>query len=87
MPTVAGAATDNSRTITRVGAQGSQGYVVFSVPPRLGCNGLLYLDLTTNGGMAAYSLLLTAYQGGKQISRVDYHQLNTGVCWIDLVEF
>jgi len=83
----AAATTEYNKTISRVGAQGSNGYVVFTVPPTGSCSyGNVYLNIGTDAGKAYYSLLLTAYAQGRPISRIDYTN-TAGTCTVDLIEF
>lgn len=81
------ATIEYNKTIAHVGTQGNNGYVIFSVVPTAGCNfGGIYLNLTTDGGKASYSLLLTAYASNRLISRIDYTKGPDGTCTVDLVE-
>jgi hypothetical protein len=50
--------------------------------------GLIYLDITTNFGRAAYSQLLAAKNTGQQLSRIDYVQAGGAgsMCTLQLVE-
>lgn len=82
----ASAISEYNKAIAHVGAQSSNGYVIFVAPPTGGCSfGNVYLNITTDSGKAYYSLLLTAYAAGRSISRVDYTN-TAGTCTIDLVE-
>lgn len=82
----ASAISEYNKAIAHVGAQSSNGYVTFTVPPTGSCSfGNIYLNLTTDSGKAYYALLMTAYAGGRPISRVDYTN-TAGTCTIDLVE-
>jgi hypothetical protein len=82
------ATTEYNKTIVHVGAQGSNGYVIFSVPPTADCSwGNVYLNITTDAGRAYYALLLTAYTSNRPISRIDYTKdANSGTCTVDLIE-
>jgi hypothetical protein len=82
----ASAISEYNKAIAHVGAQSSNGYVTFTVPPAGSCSfGNIYLNLTTDSGKAYYALLMTAYMGGRPVSRVDYTN-TAGTCTIDLVE-
>ena len=82
----ASAITENGKTISHVGAQSGQAYVMFTAPPSGSCNfNVIYLDVSTDAGRAYYTILLTAYLQNKTLSRVDYHT-SSGNCYIDLVE-
>jgi hypothetical protein len=70
-----------------VGVQWNNGFVHFSTPFTETCGyNALYIDLSVEGGRAAFSTFLTARAAGVTISRVDYTQRADGTCWVDLVE-
>ncbi len=84
-------ATDNNKTITKIGVQGNIAYI--SVTPAITLSGgclfnILYVgDITTASGKAFYATLLTAYSQGKPLSRVDYSNGGTGQqCFVTLLE-
>lgn len=87
MSTPAMATVEYNKAIAHVGVQGSMGYVTLSVAPSAGCNwGGVYLNVTTDGGKALLSLLLTAYASGRPLSRIDYTKAADGTCTADLIE-
>ena len=80
------AIAESGKTISHVGVQSGQAYVMFTVPPSGGCSfNDIYLDINTDAGKAYYTLLVTAYSQGKPLSRIDYHN-SSGTCYVDLVE-
>ena len=90
-PAFAASATDNNKTIVKIGAQFGSAYIAFS--PALTIAGgclfdIVYIaDLSTAAGKSYYATLLTAYSQGKPISRVDYGNTSTGgQCFVTLVE-
>jgi hypothetical protein len=86
-PAPVGATSEYNKAISHVGAQGTNGYVIFAAPPTAGCNwGNVYLNITTDSGRAYYALLLSAYASNRPISRIDYTRAADGTCTVDLVE-
>lgn len=87
LPVPACATTQSNMALVHLGAQGNLAYVNFTTILTDTCSwGNLYMDLATDAGRAAYSMLLTARASGKALSRVDYHS-SAGTCFVDLVEF
>lgn len=80
--------TDYNRTIGHLGVQGSNAYFDVKEGFTLNCEwGMVYMDITTDPGKAAYAELLAAKLAGKQLSRVAYTQASSGgMCTLALVE-
>ena|SRR5579872_1158909 len=95
---VSGAAiaqSDFSKSISQLGVQvqpaNAPSLAYFSVNGgfTLSCAyGLVYLDITTDFGRAAYAELLAAKNAGQQLSRIDYTQSGgaNSMCTLQLVE-
>jgi hypothetical protein len=84
-------ATDNNKTIVRIGTQATQAYIELSPALTIagGCLfGIAYVENTSTAeGKAFYATLLTAYSQGKPLSRVDYgNSASGGQCFITLLE-
>ena len=81
-PMIANADTVGPVTVSAVGVQGGQIYIMSPDLPG-SCSGIVYLD--ENSGYAEYvmSIALSAKVSGTRLSRVDYEQ--TSPCKIDLV--
>lgn len=78
-------------TIGALGIQQMNAYFAITPALTLGCNyNNIYIDVggDANGywGRTQFSELLAAKVSGKQLSRIDYHQDSSGMCWLDLVE-
>lgn len=86
------AVEDYNRTIDRLGAQagGASGHVAYiSVVEGWsgGCAfGVVYLDLNTIWGRAAYASALAAKHAGKRLSRVNYAVGSGFTCTATLIE-
>lgn len=84
------AAQEYSLTIAAVGAQSSTiGYIRFTSGATLDTAtcpwGVVYVDLTNEGGKAKLSIALTAKSAERVIRRLDYTNDGTR-CWVDLLE-
>lgn len=88
------AASDFSKTINQLGVESSPtapiasayfnvdgGFTVTSC-----AYGNVYVDITTDFGRGALAQLLAAKNDGRQLSRIDYTQDSSGICWLSLVE-
>ena len=78
--------TESTKTIAKLGAQGTSFYVYFAEAMGQNCqNGVLYISPDKKG---LYTQLLAAKLTGKRISRVDYSQPggNGTFCNVELVE-
>jgi hypothetical protein len=76
-------------TLTAVGVQSNYGYITISVPLTLTIcpYGTLYMDLTTPGGQAAYTLAVTARSAGRPLVRLTYaYNATTGSCMVGLLQ-
>ena len=87
------AASDNNKTITRIGTQNGVAYVGLSPALTIGPSGtcqfdIVYIaDVGTPAGKAFYATLLTAYSQGKPLSRIDYSNSTSGTfCYVSLIE-
>ncbi|WP_334186005.1 hypothetical protein [Novosphingobium sp.] len=86
-PTVAQAITDVNLRIKNVGVQENTGYVRFETPTSATCAyGVVYFDLSTDGGRSILASVMSAHLAGKSLSRIDY-ALVGGNCNASLVEF
>ncbi len=87
MASGASAATQGPVPIAVLGTQWNTGYVSFTAPLVDTCQfNNVYINLTTDGGRAALSVLLTAHASGRPISRIDYSKDSQGMCWLELVQ-
>ena len=79
---------DHGKTVKKLGVHSTTGYFNFNEGMTLNClYGLIYFDITTDFGQAAYSTLLSAKMSGRELSRVDYTQPAEGdKCTASLVE-
>ena len=79
---------DHNKTVKKLGVQSSVAYFSFNAGMTLNClHGLIYFDITTDFGQAAYSTLLSAKMTGRELSRIDYTQPAEGdKCTASLVE-
>lgn len=86
-PTFAHAITDENLRIKNVGVQENTGYVRFETPTSTTCAyGVVYFDLSTDGGRSILATVMSAHVAGKPLSRIDY-VLAAGNCNASLVEF
>lgn len=78
--------SEATKTIAKLGAQGTSFYVYFAEAMGQSCqNGVLYISPDKKG---LYTQLLAAKLTGKRISRIDYSQPggNGTFCNVELVE-
>jgi hypothetical protein len=87
-PSIAFAQIDHDKTVKKLGVQSSVAYFNFNEGMSLNClYGLIYFEITTDFGQAAYSTLLSAKISGRELSRIDYSQFAEGEkCTASLVE-
>jgi hypothetical protein len=84
--------TDSSKTINQLGLQSSSPALAYFGAVEgftLNCEfGLIYTDITTTFGQAAYANLLAAKIAGRMLSRITYTQPGGSgtVCTLTLVE-
>lgn len=79
---------ENGKTINRLGVHGDNLYFDVSEAFTKNCEyGLIYADINSSFGKAAYSTLLMAKASGKNLSRFDYSQTTEGgMCTLIIVE-
>lgn len=87
VPSGAQAITDENLRIENVGVQENTGYVRFETPTSTTCAyGVVYFDLSTDGGRSIFATVMSAHLAGKSLSRIDY-ALVEGKCNASLAEF
>lgn len=88
------AQTDTQKTVyqlgVELGAGGAPDNAYFSVNGGFSAScpyGVVYIDMTTEFGRAAYAQLLAAKNTGQELSRIDYSPGGSlGLCWLSLIE-
>jgi len=79
---------DQNMTIDRLGVQGAYGYFDTLEGFSTSCKwGIIYLNITSDFGKAAYSSILSAKVSGRKLSKIIYSQSGIGEkCTLTQVE-
>lgn len=82
------AVTELDKSVDRVGIQNNYAYFAIKDNLSVSCKfDIIYLNLTSDFGKAAYANILAAQAGGRKLSRFDYDQVAPGeMCTLSLVE-
>lgn len=85
---IANATEETGKIISVVGSNSSfSSHMRFTTPPSDNCiYNTVYIDITSEGGRALFSTVLTAYATGRVVSRIIYTKNADNSCWAFLVE-